>query len=328
MTAATLAGKALTSGLRPVNLARDLGPIADLIEVCFQKSLDDGGRSAVREMRALSRSGPLVWLLSALTRGSPAWRLGFVWLDHGGRLVGNVAVQRSGRRMEWLIANLAVHPEFRRHGIAQALTRAAMDLAREHGGRTIILQVDADNQAAAQLYAGLGFHRETGRTVWTRPPGRPPEGAASRLKLRPRAAGEWQAHYALASLARPEGIAWNQSMTPATFRTSPVEWLDRFLSGQREEHWLALAVTREDFLAGALSLLTNYRGHDQLTLLVHPDFRGQVERPLLSHGLRRLGRRPWSAQLEYRASDAAAEAVFKDLGFVPGRTLVWMKAKL
>ncbi len=332
MTAATLAGKTPAAGLRPVNLQRDLGAIADLIELCFQGTLDESGLGAIREMRALSRTGPAVWLIGAVAQNRPVWSPGFVWLEDG-RLVGNVAVQRSRRRGEWLIANVAVHPQFRRRGIGMALTRAAIDLAREHGGNTAILQVDADNQAAVRLYLGLGFRKETSRTQWSRPPGRPPEAEPSEWRLRLRNAGEWEAEYELASLAMPHGLAWNRPLARDDFRPTLARRLGRFFSGEREEHWLALAPDPEapgesSHPFGALRFLTGDQGRDRLTLLVHPEHAGRVERALLIHGLRRLGRRPWAAELEYPTGRPEAEAAFKDLGFAPGRILAWMRAEL
>ncbi|MCZ7543814.1 MAG: hypothetical protein M5R40_09870 [Anaerolineae bacterium] len=65
MSAAALATGVKRNGLRPVNLRIDLGGIADLIEICFADQMDAQGRATVREMRALSRLGPLLWLLAA-----------------------------------------------------------------------------------------------------------------------------------------------------------------------------------------------------------------------------------------------------------------------
>jgi hypothetical protein len=45
------------NGLRPINLRTDLAPLADLIEIVFASSMDASGKSAIREMRYLSKIG-------------------------------------------------------------------------------------------------------------------------------------------------------------------------------------------------------------------------------------------------------------------------------
>jgi hypothetical protein len=67
---------------------------------------------------------------------------------------------------------------------------------------------------------------------------------------------------------------------------------------------------------------------DRLMLLVHPGYRGRLERPLLARGLRRLGRRPWSARMESDSDDGAATQALQELGFQVRRVLRWMRAAL
>lgn len=60
------------------------------------------------------------------------------------------------------INNIAVHPRFRRQGIATRLLNAAFDLARKRGARRALLEVRASNTTAQALYQRLGF-RVVGR---------------------------------------------------------------------------------------------------------------------------------------------------------------------
>ncbi len=314
------------NGVRPVNLQRDLAQIADLIELCFGPVLDRSGWSAVREMKALGQFRPLVWMLTGLTGTLPSWGLGFVW-EEDGRVVGNVSVQRSAADpREWLIANVAVHPSFRRRGIARALTRAAIALARSQEGRSAILQVDDDNLAAVDLYRSLAFVPMTTRTVWHRSPGPVPRYPRTEFDVRPRRGGDWKDQYSLARQAMPEGLAWNQPLRPSDFRPSLSQSFSVFFNGQSREDW----VVRESGgrLIGSVTTLTNDGGYDTLSVLVHPDRQGQIEQALLVRALRRLGRRPWPAGLEYPSGVQSSEAVFEGLDFQPGRKLLWMKVIL
>ncbi|MCH8337810.1 MAG: hypothetical protein IH858_03040, partial [Chloroflexi bacterium] len=65
MTAGILAGASNASlGLRPIDPQRDMGQVADLIEMAFSGDLDRTGRRMVREMRTLGRMGWVGWALS------------------------------------------------------------------------------------------------------------------------------------------------------------------------------------------------------------------------------------------------------------------------
>lgn len=58
----------------------------------------------------------------------------------------------------WWIWDLMVHPGFRRRGVARRAMLAAEEVAREHGAKTLMLNVFAYNQGAIALYESLGFH--------------------------------------------------------------------------------------------------------------------------------------------------------------------------
>ncbi|HCC79356.1 MAG: ribosomal-protein-alanine N-acetyltransferase [Chloroflexi bacterium GWB2_49_20] len=60
------------------------------------------------------------------------------------------------------IATLAIHPEFRRRGIARRILQIALNAAYREGARRAFLEVRAGNQAAILMYQELGFE-EVGR---------------------------------------------------------------------------------------------------------------------------------------------------------------------
>ncbi len=333
MTAASLLKPAAQNGLQPVDLSRHLGGIADLIELCFGAELDAGGRGLIREMQFLSHTGPALRVLQAIMLGQQPWNLGFVWVE-AGRVVGTVSTQPAhSRSKSWLVANVAVHPDFRRHGIALALMRATLDLIRSQAGREAILQVDDDNLAAVTLYRQLGFARVTTRTTWVRAGYlTPPAFQASPFDVRLRAPGEWSEQLALAALVRPEGLEWAKPLQESDFRPGLRKSLEQFFSGRTDEHWVVTDPQAPagpgTGLAGSLVVSGGAADGDRLTLLVQPRYRGQLERPLLVRALRRLGHRPWPVRVEYDADDEVAASILGELGFQSRRVLRWMKAEI
>jgi ribosomal-protein-alanine N-acetyltransferase len=55
------------------------------------------------------------------------------------------------------ILNVATSPPFRRRGIARALMDQALEYARSHAIRIVVLEVRRSNAAAIRLYRTLGF---------------------------------------------------------------------------------------------------------------------------------------------------------------------------
>lgn len=325
MTASLILNHAPRDGLQALDLSQHLGGMANLIELCFGATLDASGRGFIREMQFLSHAGPLLKMLDVVPLGS-YWNRGYVWLE-GGRVVGCVATQRAApQSARWLIANVAVHPDHRRRGLAQAMLQATLDFIRGQGGAEVMLQVDDDNLGAISLYRQLGFTDVRTQTAWRRAAsGSVPPHAASPFDVRLRGRAEWRAQLALAQHARPDGLQWNEPLTPQPFRPSLWKGVSDFFAGEADEHWM---VEQNDHLIASLIVHFSATGGDRLTLLVHPAFAGQVERVLLVRGLRQLAHRPWPINVDYATDDEAASAALRALDFQPGRILRWMKAEI
>jgi ribosomal-protein-alanine N-acetyltransferase len=75
--------------------------------------------------------------------------------DNKENIVGYICLWQGHDELR--IPNLAVHPAFRRQGIATELLSFAFELCTQENMRKVSLEVRAHNQSAQRLYQGLGF---------------------------------------------------------------------------------------------------------------------------------------------------------------------------
>jgi [ribosomal protein S18]-alanine N-acetyltransferase len=86
----------------------------------------------------------------------------------GGRVVGYIIFWHV--RDDVQINNIAVHPDFRGQGIAEALMRFVIDKVRSEGATFMTLEVRRSNSPAAALYRKLGFEvLGTRKNYYTKP---------------------------------------------------------------------------------------------------------------------------------------------------------------
>ncbi len=325
MSAASLvSARQPISGLRPFQPRRDLAAVADLVEVCFAPTLDASGRAAIQEMRLLSRTGPLLWLLSRVNNAAPLMR-GYVWFERG-RLVGNVSIAPAGYDNGWVIANVAVFPDYRRHGIARRLTQAALEWVERRGGFAT-LQVDADNDGARALYESLGFSAQRTFTRWRHASTlRSPDSASDAPPIRRLRRHEAGALYDLAASVRPNeqgGMGWLRPTQPDKFRPARIPELRLLLSGQRTNFWVVPG--QDGAVDGALCLESRIGGLITVfDLLVHPSRQSQLELPLVNFLLFDLIGRRDPVVTEHPDDDETARALFQHHHFRAERTLVHM----
>jgi len=326
------------SGLRPVDHSRDMGQVAALMEEAFGGNLTRQGKEALREMKIMSHFGPFLWLLDRTSPGFHETFRGFVWIEEG-RVVGNVNVGRlAPYSRRWLISNVAVRSDYQGRSIAHHLVQAAIDLAREHGGKWAVLQVHTDNVPARKLYQHLGFkqiaavtelHLERVRPV---PPSLPPASGGERGgALRRRGYSEWRKEYELALAATSEEARWlnpvraDQFMIGLDQRLS--RWLNQLFTG-REEHRLAVG-NDGHFVATLTVLASRWRGEHSLELVVHPDQRGQLEEMLVTKALNILEDYPQrGVAVSHPAEHQEAVEALKLGGFIEKRTLAQMRLAL
>lgn len=340
-----LLAAAPVDGLRPVNLKTDLAALADLIEIAFAHSMDSGGRAAIREMRAMSNVHIGLNMLANMNDMMQGVGLGYVYVADG-RIVGNVSIYSASlpHRAEpaSIIANVAVHPEYRGRHIARRLMEASIDAIRARGfergrrGRRVrvstppmaLLQVEHDNVAALHLYRTLGFVDEGTWTTWRRSSsGRVPPSPVNAPYIRHRARNEWRDELALAAYVRPlerGGVGWLRPLVSSVFYRG---WWERLADGFNLRSIERLVIQPQDSptLAASLWLESAFGASAvQMTLLVQPEYSGLYDDALLNTAVRRFGARG-NMQIEHPADDVIVSALLERYGFTRLRTLTHMR---
>lgn len=309
------------SGLRQADPHRDMGQIAALIELVFADTLDRSGRRMVRDMRRMGDLGWLGWAVSFLWLPSVARLTGFVWEEEG-RVVGNLGLSPvEGSPGRWVMANIAVHPDFRRRGIGKALVDAGLEKARQSGAETVLLQVDSENKSAQVLYAAEGFRPLTTRSTWRRSPESSYPLGTDSGTIRRRRTGEWRAQIKLAQLIHPEGLIWPHPTQATLFQPTLI---GEILGWDRDAHWVW-----EENGSVLASLSVKQGSHPRsyrLILLVRPERRGEMEAVLLGRALQEMPLNLVSFVCDYPAGQS--ESAFEGYGFRKERTLTWMQIRL
>jgi ribosomal protein S18 acetylase RimI-like enzyme len=311
---------------------RDLRQVIALIEEAFAGQLDFQGQEVLRELRAMGRLGPLLWLLDRLSPEFHETFSGFVWVEEG-RVVGNVTVNRSSwRSRRWFISNVAVERAYQGQGIARELMQAAIGLARDQGGESVGLQVRADNMPALKLYRDLSFEELMSTTeLQLERVGQVPFVPAEGFTLRQRGYNEWPKEYELAQAATPASEQQTKPIREEDFRKGfgerVADWLGDTFAGQRIYR---LAVDEGDRFIAILAVRASWWGGGHgLKMMVHPDYRGRLEEMLVTKALACLGNYPeQGVAVKMSASHQEAIETFKRYGFVEEKTLVRMRLNL
>lgn len=321
-----------TEGVRQIDVRRDLGAIVEIISDAFADELDTRGQASLRELRSLSRLGPLLYLLVPPSGELGGFLRGFVW-ETDGEVVGNITLQQAdydGGR--WMISNVAVRPDYRQRGIAGALMQAALTRIKELGGVWAILQVDENNDVARRLYQHLNFQdiltATTLRCSQLSPI--PNSTLPASLSLKRLHDSDWSAINHLLRRSLPEPARWLHSTRVPNYRRnsdSPIilRWGHLIGLSQRER----LGVYSGSDLMGVLDLHARPRGEHAIDILLHPDVREDWTAPLLHHGLQHLRRYPHqpTEATFYNYQPQAIDAL-QTLGFRPTRVLATMRKRI
>ena len=314
--------------VRPLNILRDLPQVADLIELCFAPTMDNDGQRYLSDMRRASTDTGFLRWAARVTETTSLPLTGYVW-EQDGRIVGNASLipfRDHGQRVH-LIANVAVHPDYRRRGIAFVLTQRAMQHARERSTTAIWLHVRDDNPAAIGIYAKLGFQEIARRTTWYANTASYPPLLNPEITVTHRPSRLWPLQQDWLRRLYPETLYWYNNWNFASLRPGLLSWLYRIFVDSGLQQWSALQ--GDDPLA-VITWLPQGARPDALFAAV-PEAQSPEHQVRIAAALTKVltqARRALSSHarlsLEYPAdemNDAISLAGFKRY-----RTLIWMRA--
>jgi len=301
--------------LRPLNILRDLPKVADLIELCFKKNMDGEGKNYLEQMRSASRRGSsLKW-----SSNSVPFK-GYVW-ENQKRIVGNISIIpfHKAKKTVILLANIAVHPDFRRKGIARRLTRKGIEDAKKRGAKSIWLHVERDNIGAINLYKELGFQPHSNRTTWLAEKEKPPRRKNPDIRISSRAAHFWKAQNYWLNQNYPEEIRWYRMPDFEIFKPGLKYWLYRLFVEYDIKQW---AVQRDGELQAVLMWKGNYARHAPIWLASAPQADSESLTSLLLYARHQLASPKQKLVIDHPAEQFTT--AFRQAGFAPQRTLLWM----
>ena len=113
--------------------AQHVSQVAELEKLCFSDPWSE--KSVASEL-----DNKLAWWLVA---------------TDGDRVAGYVGSQTVMGETDMM--NIAVHPDYRRRGVAEALVNALVEDLKKQESHCLTLEVRASNEAAQKLYEKLGF---------------------------------------------------------------------------------------------------------------------------------------------------------------------------
>lgn len=316
-----------SSGPRPINLSRDTRQVLELLDLSFGRWYGSQGRRVLYDRLSLSQVNPLALRLNMMTSG---FIPGFVW-EEDGRIVGNLTLLGSEVFGRYLIANVAVHPDYRRRGIARALLQEALDHIILWGGRTMMLQVESVNEPAITLYRTSGFHILGTMNRWQASPSNlryVPVQANSVGQFRTLSQRDWRAAYQLDRAIVHPDLNWPAPPSPDFYKTGLWRSLVDFLNGRKSSAWVAelrpgAKGVRE--LIGLVSINSEWGRPIWLRTRVNPSWQEEVEPSLLNTAIKHLKRvRGGTIRMNHPADDQLANQLLSDANFRIQRSLTVM----
>jgi len=314
--------------VRSMNMFRDLPAVADLIELCFADTMDNDGQRYIADMRRASRDDGFLKWASHMTETASLPLTGFVW-EEDGHIVGNASLipfRDKGRRI-YLIANIAVHPEYRRRGIARILTQRAMKHGWDKKATALWLHVRDDNPGAIELYNQLGFQEVARRTTWMAKPDPHLLRPFSDVQIISRHPRYWAQQLDWLRRVHPDTLNWYHRFNFNSLRPGLINWLYMLFIDMNIKQWAAI---HGDKLLATLSWAPNGGRSESLvaatdsSLSLKDETRTEALTQLLLHARRALSSYS-KLSIEHPAGEMTE--AFRAAGFAERRTLLWMRAE-
>lgn len=302
--------------LRPLNIIRDLPKIADLVELCFHKNMDKEGKRYVQQMRSAKKNTSwLSWATTSLPLK------GFIW-EEDKEIVGNISIVPFQHQKEKIIlfANVAVHPDHRRRGIARMLTQKALEHVQKIKPASVWVHVEEKNQGAIQLYRSLGFQNRMLRTTWRASTQLPPPQAQSRVVLAKSPTRYWRTEEKSLAVSYPPEMRWYRMPKIEVFAPGLSQWLERVFLEVDLNHWVLADGNRFE---ASLFWLSRRRYRAPLWLAAAPQTDAATLSAFLLHARSYFAAQNRELVIDYPAGER--ENAFREAGFSPLRTLLWMR---
>lgn len=309
---ASLVSSLVSPHIRPFRAWRDGHAVSRLLELCFNVE-GESSRSSPFSLEGVRQQ------LERWAQG-PFLPGGYIW-EEDGKVVGNVSLIRlnyQGRSI-MLIANVAVHPDFRRRGIAHALMEQAIQSARERQGGEIWLQVRAENEGALRLYMQLKFTIQARRTVWyAKTTSQIPASFAFQTRALPRSL--WPLVRQWLERLHPSHLGWYHDWDWDQARPGWGMTLWRWILGIQSFQWISIGNGEPQ---AALLWFPSMRSEIGLWLAYPPNPLPEAVIPLLWMARRRLY--PYRHALYLEHPQGEMDEALCAAGFSPLRTLLWMR---
>ncbi len=315
------------SGPRPISLGKDSRQVLELLDLAFGPL--PGGRG--HRLLINARRSNIGLPFGPFFRGPVP---GFVW-EEDGRIVGTLSLLASGKPGRFLIANVAVRPGDRRRGIATGLMSYATEYISKQGGREIFLQVERENEAAMRLYSVLDFAILGEVNRW--------ESTSQRLRsltavpnkefrIRSISNKDERAAYNLDLKCMPPDLHWPEPPSPKKYETGFWRRFGDFFNGRGFNTLVADVPTeqsRRRRLVGLAMIESEWGKPQELAVRVAADWRGKLERALLSNLVAKIKRnRSGKVRISHLAHDEVMNGLLREANFILKRSLRIMRYEL
>jgi GNAT superfamily N-acetyltransferase len=245
--------------------------------------------------------------------------------EMNGMVIGNLSMIPFYWKREWyyLIANVAVHPNFRQQGIARQLTAKALDHLKRLPIHAVWLHVREDNLPARHLYDTFQFTERCMRDTWvssetTDHLDRPTPGVQID-HVRPE---DWPDQSKWLSNLYPPDVTWNLGFDVARFRPGILGYLRHFFYAEEQNQWAARI---DGAFSGAAILHKSLAYADQVYLSIPADANEKVITRLLPFIKYNFSPK---RQLLVNFPSRFAENAFLQSGFILISRLIWMEIKV